>query len=365
MPAKGCVLSPESVAQMKQQKLRTFLSGLNWIIAEPYMDAQIDNGSANRKKKPITLREFKALLDSGQSVLDIRKNSGISKTIVQFFCNFLQGKIKLTKEEFEREYLSGMELEEIANKHSITREDISVLRQMYGIKRKGATFINRKQTEMLITDEQRQIIYGSLMGDAKKVSSSAIGFGHSTKQTDYLVWKYEKMIGIRSEDSLKNSSTIDKRSGNIISDWRFYTKANSDIEKIIEQFYKTGTKEVTLEILNNLTPLSIAVWYMDDGSTDLMERKANAQPVYSFCTDSFSLSSCCKIVDWFLDRYLIKTYLRQRGCRKEEGTHMFRIIVDIESNEKFKQLIQPYLLPMFEYKIRTEEYINLGTDYVS
>lgn len=231
----------------------------------------------------------------------------------------------------------------------------ALLRQLYGLSRKGPKFIHRKLTEVPLTDRQKEIFYGSLLGDAKAMSSSAAGFVHGDKQKVYLFWKYMEFESVASKKSLKGYPFKDKRSGFEGISWRFYTHANTDIEEILKKFYTPVGKEVSLDILNHLTPLSIAVWYMDDGKTDWMRRfrkkGINATPDFIFCTDSFSFESCENIENWFFDKWGIKIRVRSRGLRKSGG-YKYRIIIEHESNDDFIKLIRPHILPMFEYKVR-------------
>lgn len=351
MPLKGQNLSETSIEQMKRSKQERLLKSFRWDIAEPYLDVEIKNGSANRVKPHITLREFKDRVISGQSLKDMEKE-GISKHLVAFMSNFCQNKISLTKNVFERDYLYGKSLDEISAYHGVTRGDLTFLRQMYQVKRKGPKYIHRKKTEKPLTQRQREIIIGSLMGDAKKVSPSAVGFGHGGPQKKYLRWKYKEMKGVRSDGSLKETEYVDKRSGSKLLDCRFYTHANSDIEEIISMFYcgEDGCKEISQEVLDQLTPFSISVWYMDDGKTDHRSAQKKKHPDwdisshYHFCTDSFSKESCERIVNWFDVKWGIKTHLQKRN----KG---WRIVVNVESNEAFVDLIKPNMLEMFGYKL--------------
>jgi len=334
----------------------------NWEQVKQYLDVELKNGSANREKKHITLREFRDLVVSGQSLNQIAK-TGVSKHISQFFSNLSQEKITLNKEDFIREYEEGRSLDEISKKYKVSRGDLTFLRQLYDIKRKGATYQKRKATEVPITQRQKEIIYGSLMGDAKKVSSNAVGFGQGRKQKFYLVWKYTEMDGIISKNSLKFTEYIDSRTGYKGENCRCYTHANSDLEEVIEQFYGGGEKEISMEILKNLTPLSIAVWFMDDGKTDwyhrtLKTKKRRTTECHIFCTDSFSLESCENIKKWFFDSYNIKCRIREQGLRKDGVTMKYRIVIEHESNDDFIAMIRPHTLPMFLYKIDYQEYLK-------
>lgn len=346
MPQKGQVLSEESKEKMRQSKQLRMLSKFNWILIEPYLDVKIENGSTGRQKEHISFRQFKEMLESGKSLKDIIR-LGVSKHLVYFMGNFAQSKIRLTKEEFEKDYLSGLSLKEIAKKHEINYEDITFLRQLYDINRKGAKFIHRKKTEVPLTQRQLDILYGSMLGDAKKVSLSAAGFGHSGKQKDYLFWKFNEFESVASKKSLKFGQYYDNRFKKQYVFWRFYTHANTDIETCISEFYANGEKQVTMNILNKLSPLSIAVWYMDDGYTNWS--KKGAKPSCNFCTDSFGLDACEMICDWFDFKWSIKAHPRARCLEKGH----YRVVVNAVSAYDFIDLIKDHVIHPMLYKVKS------------
>jgi hypothetical protein len=354
-------LSPEGLQAIRKARLEQALSNYDWSIAEPYLDVQLNQSSRNRKLSFITLREFKSQVTNSVGLKEIAKQ-GVCKHVLQFFSNFCQNKIKLTKESFEAEYNDGRSLEEIAKAHNISREDITFLRQLYGIKTKGSTFQQRKQNETPLTQTQREIICGSLMGDGKKVSDSAVGFGHGDDQKEYLFWKYAQLEDHASKESLKPYHYTDKRNGYKGIKWSFYTYANTEIESIVKMFYK-GEKDVTQQILDELTPLSVAVWYMDDGLTKWQKKyreqypHRNFTPECHFCTDSFSREACELMTEWFENKYGIKTHIRQNGCSKQ-GKPRFRIIVDTPSVDKFFLLISPHIIPSMRYKVDYNAYLK-------
>jgi len=363
MPGKGYKLSNKSIEQMKKSKLKKLLSKFKWEIIEPYYDIRLNMSSRNRKLIFITLREFRKKIEEGKSLENMRKE-GISKHLLSFYSKLSQGKINLTKEKFIEEYETGLSLDEIAEKYKINKGKMTYLRQLYEIKIKGPTFINRKKTETLLTQEQKEILYGSMMGDAKKMSPSTVGFVHGPAQQKYLLWKFKIFENVSSKNSLKAIKSIDFRSEYESTRWRFYTNANTDIEKCVLEFYETGQKKITMSILNKLTPLSIAVWFQDDAKTDFQHREKmrtgfNMTPVSKFCTDSFSKESCDNIVKWFYDKYNIKTELKEKPLSNRMG---YRVQICNEDTYKFFDLIRPHILPMFQYKINYEEYCKYRKD---
>ena len=361
MVRKGETLSRQSIDKINKTKQAKLLSSYNWIIVEPYLDIELNNGSVNRTNRYVTLREFKEKIQSGFSIKEI-KNEGVSKKVLQFFSNFCQGKINLTKEQFLECYNKGMSLDEISKEYSVTREDTTFLRQLYDVKRKGATFIKRKQTETLLTKRQKEILYGSMMGDAKRLNpkwNSIVHFKQCLKQKDYLMWKYLEFQNIVKEGILKFDppSLTDKREEfkGSTGHWEFYTKANTDVEECLKEFYKSGKKEVSEKILENFSPLSIAVWYMDDGTAGFSKKTREKTgwkiaPEIRFCTDSFSKESCDRIVKWFKEKYNIVSHLRENGIRKDGGIR-YRVIINSVSAYDLFSLIRPYIVPCMLYKI--------------
>ena len=64
-----------------------------------------------------------------------------SKHLLSFYRKYLNGKINLDKQTFQNEYLAGVSLDKIGQKYSVNRSDLTFLRQMFGIPRKGANYI--------------------------------------------------------------------------------------------------------------------------------------------------------------------------------------------------------------------------------
>ncbi len=362
MAQQGESLSTQTIEKMKLSKIKRMQSKYKWELITPYLDKKLDIGSRNRSKTFISFRKFKELVDDGNSIKEISKTT--SKHLVQFYSNFAQGKITISEEDFKREYDDGLSLDDISKKYEIARDDLTYLRQLYGQKNKGAKYINRKKTEDPLTQRQKEILYGSMMGDAYRMSPSSAGFKHSEAQKDYLLWKYNEFKNIASDTSLKRVEKIDKRSEAIIKTFKFYTYANTDVEKCILLFYGSKEKEISREILKNLTPLSIAVWYQDDGQVDWGHRSKikdnhNVSPIFKFCTDSYSKESCENIKTWFLEEYGISTELKERMLSDRIG---YRIKINNESVDKFVDLIKLHILPMFNYKINYEDYVLARKD---
>ncbi len=311
--------------------------------------------SKNRTRRRISYDEFLELLNQGYTLKQM-KDEGISKHQVGFYSVLAQNKISITKQQFNEEYCSGKSLDEIAKQYNIYRDHVTQLRDYFGIKRKGPKFIHRKKTEKPLTFRQKKIVYGGLMGDASCMSSSSIRMKQSIKQKEYLLWKYNEMKEHVSPTSLQVTADWDKRYNRMQYNIRFYTYANSDIEHIVQKFYCSTRKSITDDILNHIDDLALAIWFMDDGSTDWYERSCwNNRPTCTFCTDSFGLIEVQLICEAFREMWDIESTQKCVGKQKD-GELKYRPRLDPENTQRLFGIVGPYVIPEMRYKIDIEAY---------
>jgi len=361
----GRIVAQNTINRTNETKRQKLLSKYQWEIAESYYDIDLNiSATGTRNKIFITLRQFKKYLEEGENLISLKKK-GISKHLIGFFSAFCQGKINLSQEKFVEEYNSGLSLDDISKKYKIDRGHLTFLRELFEEKKKGATFLNRKHTEIPLTQRQKNILYGSMMGDAKRNNpqwNSVVCFQHSDKQEAYLKWKFEEFKNVSKKENLKFYLSNDQREeykGHYGS-WSFYTKANSDVEECLNKFYGENGKQINRDILDNLSELSLAVWYCDDGTTGFSYKTKektgwNITPEVKFCTDSYSKESCENIVKWFKERWNIDAHYRNRQIRSD-GEMSYRVILDSTSVYDFIDLIRPYIIPSMMYKIDYEAY---------
>jgi hypothetical protein len=303
---------------------------------------------SHRKRGRLTLEQFKQHKAGGMHVRQMPKLLKVSKSHVQFLSALSRDAFNnIAEADFRADYLSGMSLVEIAEKYNVVKDYIGFLREHFGIPRLGAKFINRKKTEKPLTQRQKDLIYGSLMGDCGKMSPSSIKMKQSIKQREYLLWKFAGLQEHVSLKSLQNETYYDERYDAKYTNVRFYTNANTEIETIIRAFYPDGKKIITRAVLDELTPLSVAVWFMDDGNTDWSKTKRwpNAKPECKLCTDSFSKQEVDMICSWFKYKWSIAPHPR------EHRNNQWRVIFSTTETPKFFDLIRPSIIPSMKYKI--------------
>lgn len=189
----------------------------------------------------------------------------------------------------------------------------------------------------------KQIILGTLLGDGciYRPSETTRGFSfiHSIKQKEYFDFKKFLLGKLFTETKGYiggfDGSLPNKRGSSIV---------NRAISKfIIEHCEKNGCKYITKEWIKELSPLGIAIWYMDDGSVQLTNKQ---KPRVHFATNAFSYEEVSLLKDMFKNKYNIACeifdYKGNTLCLSTEGT------------SKLFDLIFPYIPNCMEYKLPIE-----------
>ena len=113
--------------------------------------------------------------------------------------------------------------------------------------------------------------------------------------------------------------------------------ANQVYEKFYNSLYKNGTKSVTQEWSDKITPLGLAIWFMDDGSN-----------CGTIATNCFTKEECFLIQKWLKSKYNIETTLQKQ--RKENVQYV--IYIKTNSRKLFYNTIIKYVIPSMLYKLK-------------
>jgi hypothetical protein len=109
-----------------------------------------------------------------------------------------------------------------------------------------------------LSEVQHQIVVGTLLGDgAMRCKTNALlEINHSAKQRVYVEWKYRQLadlVGTPPKERQGNGGRVASR---------FVTRSLPALTPYYRLFYGNGRKSVP-EV--ELAPLTLAVWFMDDG----------------------------------------------------------------------------------------------------
>ena len=181
-----------------------------------------------------------------------------------------------------------------------------------------------------LTKRQKAIVIGSILGDgAMRCKTNALlEINHASKEKEYVDWKFDELSNL-----VNTPPKIRKGNAGRVA-YRFTTRSLPVLTSIYRQFYKNGQKSIPSDL--TLHPLSLAVWFMDDGC-----KSYNA--VY-LNTQQFSKEG---------QDYLIELLKVQHGIKASlnRDKRYYRIRVAVSSIRRFKEIIRPYLLPEFLYKL--------------
>ena len=193
-----------------------------------------------------------------------------------------------------------------------------------------------------LTDEQREILVGTLLGDGhletqNKGRTFRLKVEHSVNQKDYTDWLYEKFKNlVLTKPQVKEQ----KINGKLYQKYWFSTVSNGAVRFYAQQFYQNGKKVVPKFIAKMVTPLSLAVWFMDDGS--LKSKFHRARIINTQCFNELDLK---RLQEMLLKKFNINTTLRNQ----KEGKQIYNPSTDIE---KFISIIKSYIHNSMEYKIK-------------
>jgi hypothetical protein len=106
-------------------------------------------------------------------------------------------------------------------------------------------------------------------------------------------------------------------------------------------------KIIPLNLLENyFNELSLAHWFMDDGYFNTTEK------TFFLCTDNFTYIECTFLAVLIYKKLKIKTTVNKRTIRVNSiPTVRWRIRVSRYSVPLFRQLVKPYILSVFHYKL--------------
>ena len=192
----------------------------------------------------------------------------------------------------------------------------------------------------LLSDQWREIVFGSLLGDGsiainKGYSNARFSFRHSVKQKDYFLWKVENLKEISGDKCvwMQENNGKDGFGG---AKLRYQSLALPQLTEIHNLVTTKNHKAVRRKWLNLLTPRSLLVWWLDDGSLVADLRKG------VFCTDSFSFEEV-KIIQSYLRKvWDIKAKIVESRSRRD--VIFFRLwLTEREELKKFLRLILPHL----------------------
>lgn len=215
-----------------------------------------------------------------------------------------------------------------------------------------STKIEEHKKSLKLTKLQKEIIVGTLLGDGhlettNKGKTYRLKIEHSAKQKEYVDWLYNQLKPwINGDVKYWNRYSKFPNGSAIISRKCGFTTFSHGILRFYgQQFYsKKGIKIIPKLIERLLSPTSIAIWFLDDGSFKSCKHRTFIIHSHSYTKNELKIVQKCFV------GFGIKTKLHKQ--RRKEGIY-WRIYVLSESAEKFAEMVKPIInqIPSMRYKL--------------
>lgn len=194
---------------------------------------------------------------------------------------------------------------------------------------------NYKKNEFNLTEEQRSVLIGTMLGDGGlryRGKECRLHIKHSLKQlslVDYKWHVFEPIISMKIRCFCQKVGIKDYNFA------EFVTLTHPIFTYYYQLFYKNSKKVVTEEVAKLIDPLALAVWIMDDGSAEYAG--------LSIQTHSFSTSEVSLLIE-----SIKKNIGIQASMRRNKGKYIiyfpFKTLCDLKGK------LGKYILPEFNYK---------------
>ena len=201
--------------------------------------------------------------------------------------------------------------------------------------------IEEYKNKLSLSKRQKEILIGMILGDGhlEKLYTPEIGrlkVEHSYKQREYVDWLYEEFKDwVRTKPKRKLKKVWNK----IHCNYGFSTYGHRLLGYFQKEFYRERKKVIPSSLIKNITPLVLAVWYMDDGSI-----KSNRHKGIFLNTQSFNDCDVRKLQKILENKFGILSSTR----KDEKGEQIY---IGGKLGEKFVNVIRPYIIPSMRYKI--------------
>ena len=185
-----------------------------------------------------------------------------------------------------------------------------------------------------LSDRSKEIILGSLLGDGSlkipsRYKNARFSFRHSMHQKDYFFWKANELKEI-SGNSYFWKQKPDGFGGEKL---RYQSLALSHLTDLYNLTHQEDKFVARPGWLNLLTPLSLAVWWLDDGSLIVNSRRG------VICTDPFPYEFQQALANYLERTWEIKVKIAKTN-RNWNGKKIEYYRLWIRSGEELKKLLR-------------------------
>ena len=192
-----------------------------------------------------------------------------------------------------------------------------------------------------MNQSQRSILVGLLLGDGHvetvtRDRTYRLKVEYSLKQKEYVDWLSEQWKDFVRDEPYQREKTLQ---GKRFSSYGFTTRSSGEFRFYAQQFYDGRKKIIPKLFAKLIDPLALAIWFMDDGSFKSIHHKTYIIHAIGYAKSELEIVQ--KVLD---KKFGIKITLHRQYDR-------WRIYFLSETADKFKNLIQPFMVPSMLYKL--------------
>jgi recombination protein RecA len=196
-----------------------------------------------------------------------------------------------------------------------------------------------------LSEFQMTALRGTLMGDGA-LSPTKSGHGarfrycHCDAQSEYADWKASLFGNVGVSRFVREDKVV-----------TYDFQAMPELAELRQSVYIDGKKFLSDDYLKALTPLSLALWYMDDGNFDirskgLQKRTEGLTCRAVICVEDIEEGTRERLVSYLADTWGIHATLKASGA-----TNVAILVFNNAETAKLQALIAPYVHPSMEYKL--------------
>jgi hypothetical protein len=196
----------------------------------------------------------------------------------------------------------------------------------------------------------QKVVSAMLLGDGslERVtanSNARYRLSQSSKHRDYVDFQYEVLSTVTSVTLKEYPEYVDKRGYVNGSHYKLQTKTHPFYTKLHRQHYHMGRKTVSLHNLKQFDWLSMAIWFMDDGT--------NAKNSIILCSDSYNEAEQVLLQKTIWNTLNLPFDVKEVGTTKD-GSIRYRLVLRPAFFDTFAEGVRPYIFDSFLYKLERE-----------
>lgn len=194
-------------------------------------------------------------------------------------------------------------------------------------------YLRELRQTLSLSEVQKSVLSGTLMGDGCIIPTASgknyrLQIEHGDRQKEYVFWKY----GIFKRFVVSRPKYIA-----VLNSWRFRTISHHEFIQLRRIFYRDGKKILPKKLDFLLDPLTLAVWFMDDGC---LAREHG----YILNTQNFKLEDNVRLMKFLQNSFGLHFAIHR-------DRKYYRLFVKKQSMIEFRNLFKFRMQPIMRYKL--------------